>query len=113
MSIQNNTPNLSSRLNKRITMEENNTTPDGSGGFISSWTEFASVWAEIEPIKYEENFISGQVQNKATHSITIRYINSLKPSMRINYSNRIFNIVSVFNHMEQNQVITIIAEEQI
>lgn len=113
MTTKKNIFNLSSRLDKRIVIEENNTVSDGSGGFTSNWTEFASVWAEIEPIKYEENFTSGQVQNKATHSITIRYINSLKPSMRINYSNRIFNIVSVFNHMEQNQVITIIAEEQI
>lgn len=113
MSFYNNTKNksISSCLNKRIVIEESVSTPDGAGGFISSWVEFATVWAEIKPVSTDEKFTSMQVKNTATHFITVRYIDNLKESMRINYNSRIFKIISIINPLEKNRVLEVLAEE--
>lgn len=103
--------NLPSTLNKRITIEENVTTSDGAGGFTSSWATFATVWAEIKPVSTDEKFTSMQVKNTVTHSVTIRYTENLKESMRINYDSRIFKIISIVNPLEENKILEILAEE--
>ena len=93
----------SSRLKRRLTLQQEADTPDGAGGYRKSWSDVADLWAEIIPVigssgtigrggrKY---FFGGQVQSEITHRIVLRYRNAITPAMRLMYEDRIFSIRS-------------------
>lgn len=105
------TENLSSRLKKRISIEVPTETADGAGGFTITWNNFASVWAEIIPLRGREELQSAKIQEVKNFKITIRYLSGITTKMRINFGGRIFNIRAVMNMMEESSVTEIIAEE--
>lgn len=85
------------RLRHRIEIQELSETDDGQGGFTESWSEFATVWASVEPKSSSERFFSQQLQDVYDHEIYIRSIAGLKAEMRILYRSRIFQIKTMEN----------------
>lgn len=102
---------LTSRLRKRIEIEEPVQTPDGGGGFSTSWQNFATVWAEITPLRGSENFENGKLENIGNFTITIRYLEGMAEKMRVKSGTRIFNIRGIVDPDENKEILEIFAEE--
>ena len=104
---------LASRLRKRIVLEQPVQGADGAGGLTLSWQEFATIWAEILPRRASENLFAGQLENRATHKITLRFLAGVDAKMRIKFGTRIFNIIAILNIEERNEILEILVEEVI
>jgi len=75
-------------LRHKVTIQELQRTPDGYGE-------------------------AQQVSSALSHKIILRYLDGVKPQMRVLYGSRIFHIVSVINVEERNEVLELLCEEEI
>ncbi len=103
--------NTSSKLRQRLTLQQEMRTSDEAGGYTRSWIDIADLWAEIIPMRGSEKVFGNQVQAAVTHKIKLRYREDVKPEMRLQYDNRVFNIRHVINISEMNEVLEVLAEE--
>jgi len=101
----------SGQLNKRITWQASTKISDGMGGFDVSYTDVCTTWSAIWPISANEQIQSMQTDMIITHRIRIVYRSTFSPSWRGNFGNRYFNIVSILNPNEKNEVLDIMAKE--
>jgi SPP1 family predicted phage head-tail adaptor len=85
-----------------LDIESRATTTDTYGGSTESWSTFVSVRGAIMPLSGREFFQADIVNSEITHRVHIRYIQGIKPTMRINFNGRYFKIESVINYSEQN-----------
>jgi len=83
------------------------------GEVVQSWSEFVRAWAEIKPIKSNEYFASFKERVEVTHRVVMRYIDGIKPSMRIETKGRTFEIVGIRNFFERDECLEIMAKEVI
>jgi len=104
--------NLSAKLNQRIVIEEVTESSDSSGGFTTSWSTKATLWAMIKPISAVENFVSNKIEGKVTHIIIVRYMSGITPKMRVSYDSRLFDIKGVINVFEKGKVLEMRVEEK-
>lgn len=94
------------KLRHRVTIQEfkedvdQYVTPIDQG-----WQDVATVWASVEPIQGREYVLLQNTQSELTTRIRIRYRSGIKPSMRVLYGTRVFDIQSVIDpeerHIEQ------------
>lgn len=81
---------------------------------VYDWATFATVWGEVDPLKGREYIASKQAQAELTHRITIRYIPGIKPTMRIKWGERIFEIDGPpINPYESNYEIQLMCKEKV
>ena len=100
------------RLKHPVTIQRFISTVNDFGETIEEWSDLYTTRAEIKPISAKEIFASDRPITEMTHKITIRYREELKPTDRIKFNNRYFNITSIANYNEQNQVLEILTKEQ-
>ena len=79
-------------LDQLITIEEAQTTPDGSGGQNVSWTTLAQAWAMVKPVRLSESERQGAVRAGRGYLFTIRRRTDLDEAMRIAWNGESFNI---------------------
>jgi len=100
-------------LNKRIVLQYETKASDSMGGFTSTWVDAATVWAAIWPTSAAELIQSMQTDMVISHRIRIRFRSVLRPSWRIKFGTRYFNIVSIINPNEKNEYLDIMAREAV
>lgn len=87
------------------------------GGLVQTWTDFAEVWADVQPVSGTERFISQQLLANVSHTIRTRYVSDLTPKMRAvmgqGSSQRVFNFESVINTGERGKETVITATEEV
>lgn len=98
-------------LRHRIKFQSLTRTPDGQGGWDESWSDFAEVWAKIEPVSASERYFSQQIQQTISHRITIRNLEGLVSEMRILFEDRVFQIHGIRREIEERWFIMIDAQE--
>ncbi len=86
---------LSYRLRYRITIQQQSNAQDAFGEQVRSWTDVATVWAEILPLNGKEMFSAQANQNQVSSKIIIRHRNDITPAMRIKQGNTEYNIEAV------------------
>jgi len=89
-------------LRHKVLIEKPAETINSLGEITTSWTTFATVWAEIIPLSGKEYWSSRQVNSEVTGKIRIRYLPGITPKMRVKFGSRIFNIEAVMNYQEKN-----------
>lgn len=87
------------KLNHRVTVQSRTTSKDDYGQELDSWSDVATVWANILPIGGRERLRAMAIESSLTHTVMVRYRAEFKPPLqmgakRIIYQGRIFNIVS-------------------
>ena len=104
--------NIAGLLKKRIELQSVTLTADTGGGFTSRWATTNTVWANMQPVdKGREFYDVRQLQKSLGFVFTIRYLANVTPKMRIKFGTRLFNIRSVVNMSEKNEILRISAEE--
>jgi SPP1 family predicted phage head-tail adaptor len=61
-----------SDLDQRITIKREVTTPDGSGGFNSTWIDVVSVWASARPMSGREREQAQRLNAQSNYIFTVR-----------------------------------------
>lgn len=101
-------------LDKKITIQQLGNTVDDFGGIVEGgYTDFATVWASINPITGKEAFLSNTDFSTVSHKIKIRYLAGVDASMRIAWNDRVFKIKYFINYQEANREVEFLCEEQI
>jgi SPP1 family predicted phage head-tail adaptor len=100
-------------LRRRGVIQKPNDAAAGWGG-SRTWETYATVWANIEPVRGNESIDDSTKKSQAnvTHFITIRFIRGLRPSMRFNFDGRIFMFEVVRNIDERDRMVIIEAREE-
>jgi SPP1 family predicted phage head-tail adaptor len=91
----------------RLTIQNETKTPDGQGGFTSTWTDGATIWASIDPIKAFERYQAMQAQTPITHKIMTRYTSEITSASRLKFGTRIFWVQEVIDPEERQRFLTI------
>ena len=99
------------KLDKRVTLQSATEARDGHGQAIPIWSDVATVWAVIDPIRGREYFAAQQVSAETTHRVTIRWRSGVSPKWRVVYGSRTFRIESVINVRERNEQIELMCVE--
>lgn len=59
-------------LDQRVDLQRRSDDPAAGGGTTETYTTIATVWAKVEAVSGSLYFASQQVQETATHAVTIR-----------------------------------------
>lgn len=100
-------------LKKQITLQYQTKVSDSMGGFVTIWTDAATVFAAIWPVSASEQVQAMQTVTTISHRIRIRYRSNLKASWRIKYGLRFFNIISIINPNMENKILDIMVKEAV
>ncbi|GIW49202.1 MAG: head-tail adaptor protein [Caloramator sp.] len=100
-------------LRHRVTLQKLEMVQDSYGQPTETWTDVATVWAAVNPISGREFFQTETINSEVTHKILIRYMQGVKPAMRIKFKDRIFNILYVINFEERNETLQLMCKELI
>lgn len=98
-------------LNKRIELQYATKSPDGAGGFSTSYVVAATVYAAVWPTSANEVKAANAVTMVVSHRIRIRYRSGIKSNWRLKMGNRYFNIVSIIDPSEGHKFLDIMCKE--
>lgn len=86
------------KLRNRLTLQQPVRTPDGQGGFTLTWTDVATVWADIRQLAGREYLLAQQLGTALSHEVSIRYRADVIASWRgKDTDNTVLDIHSVSN----------------
>ena len=80
----------------------------------TTWTDVATVWADVVPTSTYERNIAAQAHSLVTHRITIRYgsdWSTIDGSWRVMFGDRALPIEGVRNVDENNRMIELVCTE--
>lgn len=75
-------------------------------------TEVKTVWASVEPTRGREYQEAQRIRPELTYKVTTRYHKGVTSEMFIKFHDRLFNIISVINVRERNEMLEIICIER-
>ena len=91
------------RLNKRITIQEQSSSYDAAGQPVESWSDFATVWADIKYNSGKETIKADAMASTAKASIRIRYKQGINAGMRVVYQTTTYEILAVLPHVAEKR----------
>ena len=103
----------SGKLNKKIIIEVVTETRTNSGAISEAWATHAEMFASITPVNGKEYFAAAQVQAENIVKFRIRYQSGLTTKMRILYNTNYYDIKSILNEFERNDVLILMASEYV
>lgn len=103
--------NNPANLNRRIAFLLPPGGTDSDGFPITKWTKYKTVWAEIKTLKGKTFYESASDQVQDIIQIGVRYRDDVDESMRIQYKNKVYRIVSMNNDDMNNQWLTVHVRE--
>lgn len=98
-------------LRHRVTLQSVTVARDAVGGTTETWTDQATVWAAIEPLRGREYWDAAQVAAEATYRVRMRYRAGVSPEMRLTYQGRTLEIESVTSPDERRRELELICRE--
>lgn len=101
------------RLNKRVTFCRYSEEENELKQLRQRLKPIKTVWATVEPKSGREYIEADKERPELTHIITVRYQKDITPDMFIQFKGRLFNIKSIRNIREANEMLEISCTEKI
>jgi SPP1 family predicted phage head-tail adaptor len=100
------------RLRHRVSVQEYVTTQDSETGSVSeAWATMAEMWAEVKALSGRE-FVAAQTPTPGvTTRITIRHLDNVDASKRIQHGDTIYNIKAVLPDPTFKRHLTLMCEQ--
>lgn len=98
------------QMRERVTIQQENETSDGGGGYSVAWIDVASVAAQVRPLRGKEQLEHMQMQDSTLFTVTIRYRSDVTPKMRLDWIGTILNIRAVINPDQRRRFLEITCE---
>lgn len=100
------------RTNKRITFYKYEETENVLAQTEQTLKKVKTVWASVEPTRSREYQEAQRIRSELTYKITTRYHKEITPDMTIQFKDRYFQIISIINVKERNEMLEIICIEK-
>ena len=105
------------QLNRLLTLEQSVSTPDGAGGFSTSWQAVGTLWAEVVPGAGRETGGEEVRQASVPYRITLRGapVGSPRrplPGQRLTQAGRVFQVLAVTEKDPAGQYLICFAREE-
>lgn len=100
------------RTNKRVTFCKYEETKNELMQDEQGLKELKTVWASVEPTRGREYQEAQRIRPELTYKITTRYHKDISPDMFIKFKDRYFQIVSIINVRERNEMLEMICTEK-
>lgn len=91
------------QLRHRITIERKTITQDNTGAMTETWSEFATVWAQVSPLSAREAMQAAALNSTQTARMIIRWRDDLDATMRIKYRGEIYEIEGLIEDMNSGR----------
>lgn len=101
------------RANKRITFCRYEDRENTLSQVEQTLTRVKTVWASVEPTRGREYQEAQRIRPELTYKVTTRYHRGITPDMLIIWGKRCFNIISIINVRERNEMLEIICIEKV
>jgi len=101
------------RTNKRITFCRYKEKENELLQIEQALKEVKTVWASVEPTRGREYQEAQRIRPELSYKITTRYHKDVTPDMFIKFKNRLFEIISVINVRERNEMLEIVCIEKL
>lgn len=101
------------RTNKRVTFCRYTEKQNGLLQTEKVLEEIKTVWASVEPTRGREYQEAQRIRPELTYKITTRYHKEVTPDMFIKFKDRYFQIVSIINVRERNEMLEIVCTEKL
>ena len=106
----------SGALSQRITLQQRALAQDPTGGQLATWSDVATVWAEVTPLSGRELIAAQAVASETSHQITIRWQPAFADpqtvaALRVVMNGRCFNINASINEDERNRTLMLLVAE--
>lgn len=82
------------RLDQQVTIEQLDAALDAHG-HKTTWSTFATVWAQVEAIGGREALVNKQIGAEVTHRVTLRFLTGLTAAMRIDWGGKKLDIETI------------------
>lgn len=100
------------RLNRRVTIQQKLVTRDSYGGESITWTDVATVWAAVLPLRGREYVALRDAGAELTTRFVIRHRSSVTPAMRIVHGDAIYDIVEVIDSEDGHRFLELMARAE-
>ena len=100
------------RTNKRITFCRYEEKENALLQAEQILTPVKTVWASVEPTRGREYQEAQRIRPELTYKVTTRYHEGITSNMLIRWGKRWFQIISVINVREKNEMLEIICTEK-
>lgn len=98
-------------LRRRLALEAPTSSPDGGGGAMISWTELATLWADVRARRGDERDRADRPDARLHLQVRIRYRRDVTTAMRFRHEGRVYNIRSLFDEDGRERFLTCLCEE--
>ena len=83
------------RYRHRVTIQRVTETKDADGGYVKTWADLATVWAEIRGVGGREYFDKDVVTSEVSCVFIIRFRSDLVPTDRLSWNGDSYEIVAI------------------
>lgn len=99
-------------MDRRITIEQVTKSRDTFGEPIETWSDLVSMWAQVRPLRAQEQFKTEQDIVFADTEFRIRYRPDINHEMRVNYDGNLYDIESIIE-LGRREGLRLIAKAQV
>jgi len=89
-------------LRNRVTIQEKTVTQNTYGEEVITWSDVATVWGAVEPIRGDEFIAMRREGAELTTRIVIRYRSGVVTENRVTFGSHTYDIESII-HVEERQ----------
>lgn len=82
---------------QRVTLQQRVAGVDARGQAVNTWSDVATVWAQVQPLRGREFFAAGQMQSVVDVRIRINYRADVQPTWRVLWRNRAHDVSGVID----------------
>jgi len=95
---------LIGKMRERVAIKSMARTADGKGGFTEGFgSTLATVWAKVEALSASEREAGSQVEHARRYEVTIRYLSTVTPAMRLTWGSRTLKIEGLQDLTEERK----------
>lgn len=85
------------KMRELVEIQSKSVTRAADGGEVVSWSTYASVYAQVQPIGGREYAAIRMAQSDITHRFRIRYLSGVATTMRVVWDGRPYDIAEAIN----------------
>lgn len=82
-------------LDQRVKLQSKSVTRATNGEEVVTWTDVATVWAQVQQLRGKEFFAGAQMQDEVDVRVRIRYRTGVTRDQRLQWNSAPLDIVSV------------------
>lgn len=101
------------RLRRKVTLLQYVDGVDDYGRTVPTLEEYATVWAEIKPMRGYEYLEYYREKNKVQTKITCRYRDDITESMVVSFNGKLHEITAILDIEDRHVALEIMVQERV